>query len=247
MSDDDNVHTHPTPPSGTPVQRPTTFSTRPTIKQEEISAPRSSDSAILQTLYRIEDKFDRKFEEQTATNQELRSAYRTIANEVSELKAGHTEMHKALVDTSAAAATAAKMALDALKINSSAQDETQKMVESAMRIQKGAISAEVKSALGPIEVELESLKTAGAERTVEVKKIVDTQASIVEAQSAIVNELGIEDQVKLGRTVGPNEKLPPPTLRRMDRNAKWAAASAAATTGGLLIKLLIDLLASSHH
>lgn len=128
------------------------------------------------------------------------------------------EQAGALTQVAKAAATAANMALEAKQTANESQGHARSMIESAIRIHNSSISSTVDAA---------------------VKKAV---GKTNEAIGAIVDELGIEDRVELGRLVKPGEPKPVRTLTKVSRESKAAALGGALAFVITAIEIAIKLL-----
>jgi len=138
--------------------------------------------------------------------------------------AQHLEQTKSLAAVAQAAATAANLALEAKQKAVETEASVQLMVESALKIHsKGLavmVDASVQRALKPI-----------------ANQVVNTN----EALGAIVDELGIEGQVQLGRDVKPGEKPPEPALQKMEKRAKHNQLVQAVIATGVIVEALVRI------
>ena len=135
------------------------------------------------------------------------------------------EQAEAITRVASAAAKAADLGLEAKQQAARAPDDTSKMIESAMRIHRSSIA--------------DTVDIAVREAVQPISEKVDTQN---EAVGAIVDELGLEDRVELGREVKPGEKPPVRTLKKMARENKTGTAAALLTFLAVVVKLAIEML-----
>lgn len=63
-----------------------------------------------------------------------------------------------------------------------------------------------------------------------------------EAVGAIVDELGISDRVKLGRTLPPGTKRQPTALAKVARENKLGAIASTVATVFIVVKMVLELL-----
>lgn len=227
--------TKPTPASGMPAAMAATSAAKPSL--DEISAPRSETGTILLAIAELRTEFIGRFEHLEKTTADLKNstaqhahALGTLTNQVAEHTKNIADQASAITSIAKSAATAAELSAQALKGVNTAKDDTRKMVESAMAIQKGAIESTVREVVKPILDDVDGLKTSGAKQT--------------EAVSAIVNELGIEDRVELGRDVKPGEKITP-AFEKLEKRAKSSTIVQAIIAIGIVAELLSRVL--THH
>lgn len=224
--------THPTPALG--MAAVTATSEAKPSDPGEASKPLSSDPTE-KLLAAIEEVRDEAREREQRTDDRIARVERQLV-EVTIKTDGNTkligEQAEAITRVASAAAKAADMALDAKQQVARAPDETTKLVESALRIHGASIAftvdAAVKTAVSPIREDVDSLKTDGEKQS--------------EAVGAIINELGLEDRVELGREVKPGEKKPTRTLQKMARENKAGTGAALVTLGILIVKLVLEML-----
>ncbi len=183
----DRIPTHPTPISGMPAQVAATSIARPSLGAGEISAPKSEATiAILTAVNDLRSEVTRRFEAVETRQDQQATTLQRLANEVTENAKNMAEQAAALTRVSSSAAVASELAAKAMARSSSAQDDTQKMVESAMTIQKGAIAAAVTEALAPVITEVHALKTSYKH----LEKNDETQNATLLQQNTALAELG---------------------------------------------------------
>lgn len=220
------VDPKPTPVSGMPAAVAATSAAQPSKRTEEIRAPKSEASEILAAVHELRDEVTKRFERLETTQGSHGDTLRTLTNQVAENTKHITELTSAQVSVAKSAAVAADLSAQALAKANTSQDDARKMVESAMTIQKGAIASAVTEAVRPIQGDVD--KTT-------------------EAVSAIVNELGIEDRVQLGREVKPGEKTPTTALKKLESRSKNSQAVQVIVAIGVIVNALYQLLSSGHH
>ncbi len=86
------------------------------------------------------------------------SALTTLGTEVASHTSQLAKLAESQISVARSASIAAELAATALSKVNSSQDETRKMVESAMSIQSTSIAKAVTDALGPVVNEIETLK-----------------------------------------------------------------------------------------
>lgn len=228
----------PTPPSGMPTA---SLLDRATPHGDEISASKSDATvAILAaieglrketqaTVGALRDDVDRRFEalEREARDESAQTARR------------FAEQADAITSIAKACATAANMALEAKRETGEIKEDSRRMIESAFQIHRSSIvtvvESSVKSAISPIAGAVEELakreEAASSER-----------AKTNEAVGAIVNEIGLEDQVQLGSDVRPNDPAPKRLLKTTARDSKAAAYGSALAFVVIVIEIAVKLL-----
>ncbi|HVJ94877.1 MAG TPA: hypothetical protein VM580_34075 [Labilithrix sp.] len=217
--------TKPTPPSGMPAAVAATSVAKPSVDTAEIAAPKSEATiVILAALDGLRGEVSSRFERLETTTAAHGEALKTLANQVSEHTKNIADQSSALTSVAKSAAVAAELSAQALSKVNTAQDEAKKMVESAMAIQKGAIESAVRVAVQPILDDVERQN---------------------EALGAVVNELGIEDRVELGRKVVPGEKTPETALKKIDKRAKHSTLVQLVIAVGVIVNALWQLI--QHH
>lgn len=211
----------PTPLSGMPAAVAATSAAKPSV-EGEISAPKSEGTlVILAALDNVRTEFSARLDRVENEQAKLGGTVKTLINQVAQHDKNIAEQASAITSIAKSAAVAAELSAQALSKVSTAQDEARKMVESAMVIQKGAIEAAVAQAVDPI-----------------MKDVVRT----TEAIGAVVNELGIEDRVQLGRNVPPGEKTPTTALKKLDTRAKHSSVVQFVIAVGVIVNALWQLL-----
>lgn len=218
----------PTPPSGMPAASLLDAS-RPSLgRPGDISAPKSERTiAILAAISDLSAEGRAHREETRARFGNLETSVRKLNDRVDEHSQNEQRTRSALAEqaeslsrVAGAAAKACDLALEAKKEASEASANTKTVVESALRIHGSSIAVivdnAVKQAVEPIKADVVNIKETGEERAL-------AQKETNEAVGAIVNELGLEDRVALGRDVKPGEPRPIPTLPKMSRETKVAA------------------------
>ncbi len=218
-TNDSSPPTHPTPPSGMPAVRESRL---PRENLDEVRASKTSEAPeILAAVQSLRDDVSGRLTQIENQLEIQGKALFTLGTEVGQHRSQIAELASAQVSSAKAAAAAADIAAHALKTAHSSQDETTKMVQSAMEIQKGAIESAVQNA-------------------------VDTSTKpLSEAVGEIINELGVEDRVTLGRDVKPNEKRQKPTLQKLDARAARSSIVQIIIALGFIASLLERAL--SHH
>jgi ABC-type transporter Mla subunit MlaD len=217
-------NTRPTPPSGIPAAVSAGSTAQPSV--EEITAPKSEATmVILAALDGVRTEFVGRMERLETTTAAHGDALKTLADQVNANTKNISEQATAITNVAKSAAVAAELSAQALAKVSTAQDDARKMVESAMAIQKGSIALAVTEAIQPVLNDVESLKASNG--------------PLNEALGEIVNELGIEDRVALGREVKPGEKKPERTLRTLNKQTKIVQVLVAA---GMIAEAVIQIL-----
>jgi hypothetical protein len=157
--------------------------------------------------------------------QDIQRTVKHLADEVTSHGRQLAELASAQISTAKAASAAAEIAAVALAKANSSQDENAKMVQSAMAIQKGAIETAVREAVQPILKDVERQN---------------------EALGAVVDELGIEDRVELGRKMKPGEKPPERALQKIERRAKSSTLVQLVISIAIIVQAIWSI-ATSHH
>lgn len=197
------------PPTPASVAPPTPSTSTETSLDDtgEIRAPKGEATmVILAAIEDLRSDVDARF---TTVDSRLTNIERTQGGQGSTLQtltnqvADHTiqlgKLADAQISTARAASSAAEMAAQALARSNTAQDDNRKMVEGAMAIQRGAIASAVAEAVKPMKADIDRQN---------------------EALGAVVNELGLEGQVALGREVKPGEPAPRRPLVTLEQRAK---------------------------
>lgn len=202
-----------------------------------------NDGTEQRLLSAIEERFDKfessqieRFERLERTHTErferLESNARHLTTEVAAHGKQLYALGEASVSTARAAAAAAEISAQALAKAGSVQDDARKMIESAMAIQKGSISHEVEAAVKPIAAKVDMLETASEQCN--------------EALGAVVEQLGVEDKVSLGREVKPGEAPPQPTLQKIERRARSSTIVQAVIALGMIADVLSRIVWPHH-
>jgi uncharacterized coiled-coil protein SlyX len=223
------VEHKPTPPSGMPAA---VITTSPKPLDDEISAPKSEATAvILAALGDVRTEFVMRFERLETTTAAHGKTLVTLSDQVTQNTKNIADQATALTSVAESAAIAAKISAQALSRVGTVQDDTQKMVESAMAIQKGAIATAVKDAVKPLEKQAEQRE----------KKLEQSN----EALGVVVEQLGVSDRVSLGANSKPGEKQPEPTLEKMEKRAKQSTIVQAIIALGVIAEVLSRVI--GHH
>lgn len=234
----------PTPASGMPAAVAMKSHAPPPVDDEEIRAPKSVEaSAILTALGEMRAEIQETRRESNARFTHLENRVADIAGKTEHNTKLIGEQAEALTRVASAAAKAADLALEAKQQVAKSPDETTKLVESAIRIHSSAIAATVdaavQKAVQPLSAKVGALEVQDVQRESMLK-----QSN--EALGAVVDELGLEDRVELGRTVPPGEKPPERALKKIERRAKNSTLVQLVIAIGIIVSALLQQF-SSHH
>lgn len=219
----DHKDTRPTPPSGIPsasllieatpsrnsVKRPTQES------RADVPEPMSEAQEILVKLDGLKTDLTLQIGDLAARHEHRLESIEKKQDAFEKETAKRFHDATDLISKVAGAATnAADVALKAQRTASETQSQAQAMIESALRMQSVGLAAmvdtAVKNSFEPIAAQVQKLAEHDEAQSKDISKS-------NEALGAVVNELGIEDKVELGREVHPGEKRPQRTLRKIDR------------------------------
>lgn len=224
---------HPTPATGIDAVIPTESKSPP---------PDESTTTLLRAIEEVRDEARDRDKRTDARLEKLEgkaSAQATtlshLGSEVSKLASQHAELATAQVSVAKAAGIASELAAQAMSRVSTSQDDTRKMVESAMIIQKGVISAEMAQAVSPIAKAVDDLTKRDASAKTE-------RAKTNEAMGAVLDELGIGDLAELGQNTKPGEKPPERSLKQTSKRSWLAALSGTLAFLTVAIELALKLL-----
>ena len=246
--------TRPTPVSGMPAVVAANPDAQP--NGDEIAAPRSTNaSAILEALDGIRAEVQQTRDEARERDKAHEARFTRLESQIADV-AGKTdgntkligEQAEAITRVASAAAKAADLALEAKQATSRAPAEMQQLVESALRIHGAAAAASiaatvdesVQRAIQPLAQKVGQIEQREEER--------DKQIALSnEALGAVVDELGIEDRVELGRKAVPGEKKQERALKKLDTRAKHSTVVQFVIAVGVIVNALYQLLSSGHH
>ncbi len=196
----------------------------------DVASTKSEASAILAAVQELRSDFAVRFEQLEAKTDAQGKVLETLTAEVAVHHSQIAELAAAQVRTASASSAAAELAAQALAKINTVHDDTRKMVESAMTIQKGAIANAVKEAVQPVSDDVDLLKKSTTAQN--------------EALGEMVNQLGIEDRVSLGREVKPGEKRPEPAFEKLEKRARKSTLLQALVAAGVIAEAIARIL---HH
>jgi hypothetical protein len=244
--------TKPTPASGMPAAVAATSLAKPSVEgdsdSDEIRAPRSELSGdltarVLSTIEQVRDEGRERDKRIEARFAHLEGRLDEVVGKTDANTKNIGEQAGALTRVASAAAKAADLALEAKQAVAKAPDDTTKLVESAIRIHSLAIAqtvdAAVKSAVEPL-----ASKVATIEQREEDRDKMHERTN--QALGAVVDELGIEDKVELGREVKPGEEPPQPALKKLEKRAKSNTLVQFVIAVGVIVNALYQLLTTHH-
>lgn len=216
------------------VRRETPASGTPAILVEASRrSPPGDTASILQAIEKLGDRMDayERKNEQRLDSLEKNTERRFDGLE-RELAQHKVEEAEARTRTASAAAKACETSYEALRQASTAKADVQSIVESALRIYGSSIGSivdgAVKKAIEPVTGKVDELETG--------------QTDCNEALGEIVKELGLQDRVKLGPVVNPDDKPPVRLLPSVNQNTKIAAVGGGLAFGAAAIELAIKIL-----
>lgn len=186
---------------------------------DDAQAPKGEATrAILAAIDRLRADVDTRLERVEQKVGSHDETLRTITNQVSDNTKQIAQQAEAITSVSKAAAIAAEISAQALARVNTAQDDARKMIESAMSIQTGAIAGAVRQAVEPIEEKARRQN---------------------EAIGAVIDELGLEDRVELGRKMKPGEAPPERALQQIDKRTKQARIVQLVLALGMIAEVVL--------